>query len=54
MCDAISPVNFTFYDKLLKSIACMALAREGAEEIKSRFIFKFLGIMKINATYSNY
>jgi hypothetical protein len=42
------PVKLTFYGTVLKSIACVALVRKAADEIKITIFFKSLGVKKIN------
>jgi hypothetical protein len=46
----ILPGKLAFYGRVLKLIACVALVRKAADEIKiTIFVFKFLGLKKIYA-----
>jgi hypothetical protein len=40
--------KLTFYRRVLKSVACVALVRKAANEIRISIFFKLLGEMKIN------
>jgi hypothetical protein len=43
------PGKLTFFDRVLKTIACVALVRKAADEIIIEiFFFKFFGVLKIN------
>jgi hypothetical protein len=41
------PEKLTFY-RVLKSIACVALVRKAADEIRTTIFFKFFRVTKIN------
>jgi hypothetical protein len=45
--DTILPVKFTFYGRVLKSIACVALVREAAGERRTAILFQILRSKKI-------
>jgi hypothetical protein len=42
------PRKLTFYGRVLKSIACVALVRKAADEMRIKISFKSLGIKEIN------
>jgi hypothetical protein len=40
--------KLTIYDRVLKSIACVALVRKAADEIRIAIFFKSFGVKKVN------
>jgi hypothetical protein len=42
------PRKLTFYGRVLKSIACVALVQKAADEIRITISFKSFGVKKIN------